>query len=43
MRYGMQDTNINYITHDGKKRTTRIQDEEYAKEEGIEVTITVVK
>jgi len=29
--------------HDGKKRTTRIQDKEYAKEKGIEVTITVVK
>ena len=26
MRYGMQDTNINYIMHDGKKRTTRIQE-----------------
>ena len=38
----MQDTNINYIMHDGKKRTTRIQDKEYAKEKGIEVTITIV-
>ena len=26
MRYGMQDTNINYIMHDGKKRMARIQE-----------------
>jgi hypothetical protein len=28
--------------HNGKKKTTRIQDKEYAKEKGIEVTITIV-
>ena len=28
--------------HDGKKRMARIQDKEYAKEKGIEVTITIV-